>query len=85
MLSGAVLGQSQERAGLVLGQILGLVFPALAAPSFSVCLDSFFPLWRESVSSSVVLITVNLPLAQVLVWVCFANMALSNGGVLVEC
>lgn len=42
MLSGAVLGQSQERAGLVLGEILGLVFPALAAPSFSVCFGLLF-------------------------------------------
>lgn len=62
MLSGAVLGQSWAGSR----EILGLVFPALAAASFSVCLDSFFLLWRKSVSLSVVLITVNLPLAEVL-------------------
>lgn len=48
------------------GDILVLVIPACAAASFSVCLDSLFWLWRESVSLSVVLIAVNLPPAEVL-------------------
>lgn len=51
-------------AGSSQGEILGLVFPAFTAVSFSLFIWIF--LWRESVSLSVVLITVNLPLAEVL-------------------
>lgn len=48
------------------GEILALLLPAF--PAVSVCLFVwiFFLLWRESVSLSVVLIAVNLPLAEVL-------------------
>lgn len=51
-------------AGSSQGEILGLVFPAFTAVSFSLFIWIF--LWRESVSLSVVLIAVNLPLAKVL-------------------
>lgn len=54
-------------AGSSQREILGLVFPAFTAVSFSLFVwIFFFLLWRESVSLSVVLIAVNLPLAEVL-------------------
>lgn len=69
MLSGAVAGQCREQR-LGWFKPRGDPWPGVSSLHcciiLSVCLDFFFLLWRESVSLSVVLIAVNLPLAEVL-------------------
>lgn len=62
VLSGAVAGLAQAK-----GRSLEiLVFPAFPAGSFSLFVWILSVPWRKSVSLSVVLIAVNLPLAEVL-------------------